>query len=113
MKTNQSRIAALLLALTALVGIGFTPIAPVAEPPPEKEKGQAFFKGRVEAVDTSARTLTVSGKTLNVTDATKLTKNGRPIVLYDVMVNDAVEGTTRRAFDGQTEATTVKVVSEY
>lgn len=75
------------------------------------EKGEPF-KGKVEAVDIKAKTLTVAGAVILVSDSTKLTKKGDAIQLKDIKAGDHVHGTTRKNAEGKTEAINVMVVGE-
>ena len=103
------------LVITGVIlAIGLT-TATVAAPdqegnqPSEKiEKGQPF-NGKIEAVDTTVKTFTVGTSMYYVTDATKLTKEGKAIKLADLKVGQEVHGTSRVTFDGKTEAITLKV----
>jgi len=82
--------------------------APVDQPVPLQEKSPAFH-GKVEAVDTTANTLTVDGKVINITASSKLTKAEKAITLGDIKVGDSVHGTTKQTAEGRTEALTVRV----
>jgi hypothetical protein len=73
-----------------------------------QEKSPAFH-GKVETVDTTANTLTVNGKVINITTSTKLSKADKAITLADIKVGDNVHGTTKQTVDGRTEALTVRV----
>src|SRR5262245_37251562 len=70
------------------------------------------FHGKVESVDTAAKTLTVDGKLIYIADTTKLSSEGKAIMLSDIKTGDEVTGTTRQTFDGKTEAIMVKVTPE-
>jgi len=70
------------------------------------------FKGKVEAVDIKAKTLTVAGAVILVSDSTKLTKKGNSIELKDIKAGDHVRGKTRKNADGKTEAINVAVLGE-
>lgn len=104
-----------LVIIGAILAVGLT-TSTVAAPdkeggqPSEKiEKGQPF-SGKIEAVDTTAKTFTVGTSMLYVTDTTKLTnKDGKAIKLADLKVGEEVHGTSRVTFDGKTEAITLKV----
>ena len=108
-----------LLGLSAMAFFSVASVAPLQaadrEPPsiPEpREKASIPFRGKVDSVDTSARTLTVNNKLINLNDATKLTKLGRDITIYEIMVGDDVHGLARQTFDGRTEAISVMVGPE-
>ena len=70
------------------------------------------FHGKVEAVDTAAKTMTVDGKLIYIADTTKLSSEGKAIMLSDIKTGDEVTGSTRQTFDGKTEAIMVKVTQE-
>jgi hypothetical protein len=106
-----------LVLLGAIAAVGLTPAqadqnaAPtLTQEKPDKETQK--FQGKVDSVDTAAKTLTVDGKLIYTTDATKLTKAGKTIKLDQIMAGDEVNGTTRQTFDGKTEAVMVKVGKE-
>ena len=73
-----------------------------------QEKSPAFH-GKVEALDTTANTLTVNGKVINITTSSKLSKADKAITLADIKIGDSVHGTTKQTVDGRTEALTVRV----
>ena len=74
----------------------------------DKQGANEHFKGKVEAVDPQAKTITVSGKTMVVNDNTKITKEGKSITLADIAVGDEVHGTSQLA-GGKAEAITLTV----
>ena len=101
-----------LIVIGAILAIGLATPAVAApedggQPSEKVEKGQPF-NGKLEAVDATAKTFTVGTSIIYVTDATKLTKEGKAIKLADLKVGDEVHGTSRVTFDGKTEAITVK-----
>ena len=111
---KRTKIGLIILGTMAAVGL-MAPAFPAAgqESPGQKQekadKAQQPFQGKVDSVDTAAKTLTVDGKLIYIADTTKLTKAGKAIMLSDVQSGDQVHGTTRQTFDGKTEAITVKV----
>jgi len=105
-----------LVILGVIGALGMTPMVTLLAGPPtgaqeeKPEKAAKTFKGKVEAVDAKAKTFTVGGNLIYVSDTTtKLTKDGKAIKLEDIMAGDQVSGTTHQTFDGKTEALTVKV----
>lgn len=72
------------------------------------DKGKPF-KGKIEAVDAAAKTFTVDGKAILVSDATKLKKEGKEITLAELKVGDQVHGKTRQNSEGKLEAIHVEV----
>jgi hypothetical protein len=71
------------------------------------------FRGKVSAVDQSAKTFTVGGKqgsrTFKVTENTTITKAGAAATMTDVVQNEQVRGTCLKQADGTFEAKTVKL----
>ena len=66
------------------------------------------ISGTVTAVDTNAMTFTVGGQTYSETSSSILTRNGKPAMLSEVAVGDAVHGTCTTGSDGKLEAAKVK-----
>ena len=84
--------------------------APAADAPVKHKKGGAPFKGTVEAVDTTANTITVDKVTYNVTEKTKITKNGETATLADLTVGTKVRGTAKKSKGSDTlTAATIQV----
>ena len=71
------------------------------------------FRGKVSAVDKTAKTITLDGKekgrTFQITSGTKITKDGKPAVLDDVTVGESVRGVAKENATGKLEAVTLKV----
>jgi hypothetical protein len=71
------------------------------------------FHGMVSAVDQTAKTFTIAGKSssrvFKVTDKTAVTKAGQPATMTDIPENVEVSGAYWKAADGSLEAKTVKV----
>jgi hypothetical protein len=105
-RTTIGLVALSLVAVTAWMTPSFA--APADKPGALEEKSPAF-QGKVEAVDASANTLTVEGKVLSVTTASKLTKADKAIKLADIKVGDRVQGTMKESAGGKTEALTIRV----
>ena len=80
------------IALTSLMTPAFA--SPGDDQKTEEKDGQKHqsISGKVEKVDTSANTVLVDGKTYNVVDGSKLTKQGKTISLSDLAVGDEVRG---------------------
>jgi ribosomal protein S1 len=109
---KRTKIGLLMIGTIAAIGLA-TPAFAADEPSTgrqqEKAEKEQSFEGKVEAVDTTAKTLTVDGKLIYVVDRTKLTKDSKAIMLSNIMVGEKVHGTTRQTFDGKSEAITLKV----
>jgi len=78
-------------------------------PPVDKEQAEQPFQGKVEAVDATARTLTVSGKVISVTPETKIKKGANSINLSDVKVGDSASGMARQGFNGKIDAVSMSI----
>jgi hypothetical protein len=106
-----------LALLSVIAAMGLTPVLAQEKSPPapgqqKPEKESQKFKGKVDSVDATAKTLTVDGKLIYMSDTTKITKSGKAIKLAQIMAGDEVHGTTKQTFDGKAEALIVKVGKE-
>jgi len=112
---KKMKTGLVIIGTIAAVGL-ITPALVVADQPPTAQQdapGKAQpFHGKVESVDSSAKTFNVVGKLIYIAETTRLTSEGKAITLADIKNGDAVSGTTRQTFDGKTEAITVKVAPE-
>jgi hypothetical protein len=64
------------------------------------------FRGTITAVDQSAKTFTLSGKTarvIKVTDKTEVTRDGNPATISDIAENEKVSGSYWKSADGTLE----------
>lgn len=83
-------------------------------PPPEKREvkerkaGTLPFHGKLKAVDTTAKTITVGELTIQITSETKITKTGNAATLADGVVGEDVNGAYKKAGDGKLNATKVR-----
>jgi len=72
----------------------------------------APFRGTVEAVDTSAKTITLKGakhQVIGITDQTKITKDGQPATMKDITVGTLVTGSKKETTAGTWEAGSLKI----
>ena len=84
------------------------PAAPNQTAPAKPKKhNNPPFHGKLSAVDTNAKTLTVGALTLQVTPDTKITKDGQPATLSDGVVGQPVSGSYKKTDDGKRDAVTV------
>ena len=104
MKMKRMKAGLIILSIAAL---GLAPTAALARD--KGEKAEKPFHGKIEALDTTAKTLTVGETMIYTSAATKFTKDGKAITLADLKVGEEVHGTTHETFDRKTEALTVKV----
>lgn len=110
MKTAKT----VLFAIAMAAGMSWVPASmAINSPQPgfleEKAEKGKVFKGKIEAVDAVAKTLTVEGKAILVSDATKLKKEGKAITLAELKVGDQVHGKTRQNSEGKLEAIHIEV----
>ena len=110
----------LALLTAALVSTG--PATQAAEgakdksPQPPKSVGkqkQVPFRGKVSAVDKTTKTIALEGKeksrAFQITSATKITKDGKPAVMDDLIVGQTVGGSARQTVSGKWEIVTLNL----
>jgi hypothetical protein len=73
----------------------------------ERKPGKLPFHGKLKAVDTTAKTITVGELTFHVTAETKITKGDGAATLADAAVGENVNGAYRKAEDGSLHATKI------
>ena len=98
-----------LLGLLAVAVMG-TPVTLLAQAPPAVKKPNARpvpFHGKLKAVDSTAKTISVGEQTIQVTSETKITKTGKPATLADGTVGEEVTGAYRKTDDGKMDAVTI------
>ena len=106
-------------AIAAVLCFGATPGATAADNDKGKEKteekgkkGGSGFTGKAVAVDKTAKTVKLSGKTarvIQITDTTKIQKDGKPATLDDLKEGDEVSGGFKTTADGKLEATVLNI----
>jgi hypothetical protein len=99
--------AAVLVALPVLSRAEGTnaPAASNQTTPAKPKKHDSLpFHGKLSAVDTNAKTLTVGTLTLQITSDTKITKDGQPATLSEGVVGESVGGAYKKTADGKLEA---------
>jgi hypothetical protein len=113
-------VCAASLALCVPLNAQFSPAttaSPAASPATSPAAKQATrpipFRGKISAVDQSAKTFTVGGKegsrVFKVTETTTITKTGAPATMTDIVENEQARGTYLKQADGTLEAKTVKL----
>ena len=79
----------------------------------EKKQSRFPFRGKVAAVDTAAKTITLAGKeknrTIHITAQTKIIKSDKAANLEDAAVGDQVAGQVSRTADGKEEALSLRI----
>jgi Cu/Ag efflux protein CusF len=115
MKKNLFKIALLSLVTATFVAAPTLsraedkPAAAPEQTTPAPKKNGLPFKGKIVAVDATASTLTVSSLTLNVSDATKISKDGKKAKLADLKEGETVSGYYKKDDAGKLNATTIRV----
>lgn len=115
------RIGAVSLLAAAIAGmpaqlLAQSTIQPVAEKKPaagkketaSKKKSAHPFRGKLVAVDKTAKTIKLGQSVYQITSETKITKNGKPATLDDGVVGEPVSGYAKPTDDGKMAATTVR-----
>lgn len=109
----QTMVLSLLAAGLAVLPVAARAQGANTNAPPKQTmtpKGHAIpFHGKVTAVDTKAMTLTVGNRTFQLTSDTKISKDGQPATLSDVMVGEPVRGTYQKADAGKLDALSVQL----
>ena len=73
-----------------------------------KKKSAHPFRGKLAAVDLTAKTIQVGKSIYYITSATKITKAGQPATLEDGVVGEPVTGYVKPTEDDKMAATTVR-----
>ena len=82
--------------------------APSSTPPVKPKKSSSLvINGKASEVDTNAMTLTVGKHLFAVTSETKITKEGKPAILSDIIVGDKVGVAYKKTADGKFDAATI------
>ncbi len=74
----------------------------------EKKKGKPF-KGKVDAVDKTAKTIKVGERTFQITSDTKIVKAGKPATFDDAVVGEEIGGTYHKTDDGKMVAVSIRL----
>jgi hypothetical protein len=109
-----------LAAILAAVVLGM-PLAASAQDTTKPKKSETSskssakttpFNGKLEAVDKTAKTITLSGKSkliFVITSETKIMKEGKPGTFDDAFVSEAVHGSYKKTEDGKMVAVTLNL----
>ncbi|MBC8097725.1 MAG: hypothetical protein H7Y43_18145 [Akkermansiaceae bacterium] len=85
----------------------------IVEKKATKEKSAAKpgvtpFRGKLKAVDKTAKTITIGETTIQITSETKIMKEGKPATLDDTVIGEMAAGAYRKTDDGKQNATTIR-----
>jgi hypothetical protein len=90
-----------------------TTASPATSPAANPATRPIPFRGKISAVDQSAKTFTLGGKegsqVFKVTDSTKIMKGGAPGTMADIVENEQARGTYLKQADGTLEAKAVRI----
>jgi hypothetical protein len=82
-------------------------------PKSEGKQRRMPFSGKVSAVDKTTKSVTLDGReksrTFQITSATKITKNGKPAVMDDVIAGQTVGGLAKETAPGKWEVVTLNI----
>jgi len=81
--------------------------AAVKKQPAERKQGTIPFRGKLKAVDKTAKTITVGERTFQITSDTKIFKGDKPALLEDGVAGESVTGGYKKAEDGKLIATRI------
>lgn len=87
---------------------------PAQKPAETKAKAAGLpFRGKVSAVDKDAKTVSLAGKeksrTFQITQSTKIKKEGKPATLSELTVGESVGGYALRTDSGHPEVVTLNI----
>lgn len=78
--------------------------------PVHKKHGAGLpVKGKIAEIDTTANTITIGKLTLNITEKTKIRKNGAVSSISDLAVGDAAVGYYRKSADGKLNLVSLRI----
>jgi hypothetical protein len=80
-----------------------------AAPAKQKKRDTAPFRGKIDAVDKTAKTIKVGERTFQVTSTTRIMKAGKPATLDDATVGEEVGGQYKKTEDGKLELVTLRI----
>ena len=74
----------------------------------EKSDRQLPFRGKIDSVDKTAKTVKVGERVFKVTSDTRITKDGKDATLDDAVVGEDIGGSYRKADDGTLNAMSLR-----
>jgi hypothetical protein len=106
-----SLLSLLTLAVAGLQG-GVQAQDSQTPPPPKREvkgkkAGTIPFHGKLKAVDSTAKTITVGELSIQITSETKITKAGNAATLAEGVVGEEISGAYKKTEDGKLHATKI------
>jgi Cu/Ag efflux protein CusF len=99
--------------VTAFVFSGATIVHAQDKAEKEKSSNRAIpFRGNINEVDKSAKTINIGKekkRTIHVTEKTKIIKDGKTATLDEAKAGDEVGGAYRESADGKLKATSLRI----
>jgi len=80
---------------------------PAAKPAKTKKTHDSSFKGKLDKLDDVNKTITVGDQTIQITSDTRIFNNGKPGIMSDGTMGEAVHGTYKKSDDGKLLAVSV------
>lgn len=74
----------------------------------EKSNRAMVFRGKIDAVDKTAKSIKVGERVFSITSETKFTKAGKPATFGDAVVGEEIAGTYRIAETGALNASSLR-----
>lgn len=104
----------LILALASFTTAATLPLAAADAPKDAPRKAAPAgrpLRGKVDAVDKTAKTFKINETTYQVTSDTKITKDRKPAVFDDIKVGENVSGYLREGADKKLNVVNVNVIT--
>ena len=95
------------LSSLARVQAADTKPVPAEKPKKETKDKPLPYRGKLTAVDKSAKTITIGDRVFHVTSETKITKDDKPAVLEDGKAGDEVRGQYKSAEGDKLQAVSI------
>jgi hypothetical protein len=107
----------LILTATAFTACTLTPVIAADAKPADKKEAPAKeaapralpFRGKIGAVDKTAKTIKVGERTFQVTADTKINKAGKPATLDDATVGEEIGGSYREGTDKKLNLVSLRI----
>src|SRR5258706_13969470 len=102
MSKSILKLSLLGLVIAAVVGEPLQVRAQTnAAAPEKKQRATLPFRGKLKAVDNTAKTISVGERTFRITSDSKIFKGDKPATLADAVVGEDVGGPYKKTEDGK------------
>jgi hypothetical protein len=99
------------ILIAAFAAVTVLPIAAADAPAKDAPARPLPFRGKIDAVNKQAKTFKINDRTFNVTSETKISKDGKPATLDDVVAGLDVTGSSREGTDKKLNVVTLRIVA--